>query len=48
MTYLPVLIAAVYLAVTVFVLSLLSRFVSAHERVAKALEEVARRNERGN
>jgi hypothetical protein len=42
MQFLPFVLMAVYLAICIFVLVLLSRFVSAHERMASAAEDLAR------
>jgi hypothetical protein len=42
MSYLPFVFFIVYAAVTIFVLTLIARFVSAHERVADSIEKVAR------
>ncbi len=41
MEYIGFVLMAVYLAIAIFVLTLLSRFVTAHEKVARALEAVA-------
>ena len=41
MEYLGIVLVVVYLAIALFVLTLLSRFVTAHERVASALEATA-------
>jgi hypothetical protein len=42
-----ILYAACVIAVIIYVLRLLGRFVSAHERVANALEIVARKTQEG-
>ena len=42
-SFLFIVTSIIYLAIAIFVLTLLSRLVSAHEKVAKSLEEIARR-----
>jgi hypothetical protein len=41
MQYIGVIVFAVYIALAIFVVLLLSRFVVAHERIASALEKGA-------
>ncbi len=40
--FIPFALMTVYLAVTVFLIVLASRFVTAHERIASAFEDAAR------
>jgi len=41
MTIFPVLVFVVYAAISIFVLTLIARFVSAHEHVAESLQSIA-------
>lgn len=41
MQFLPFVFFVVYIALAIFVLTLISRFVAAHERVADSMEKIA-------
>jgi len=45
---LPFVLITVYLGIAIFVLALIARFVSAHERIAAALETTAENSRRSD